>query len=376
MSFTHLRLHSEYALADGMVRIKQLVGLCEKLGYSSVAVTDINNIFGLIKFYKACQAKQIKPILGAEINVRDDQGIHRLVLLCKNNDGYINLCELISKVFLEGQIDFTQAVNEAELAKHGAGLIALSAGQDGAIGKLLENNQVADAEDKLRFYQSMFDEFYLEVERIGRNNESVVVENTLALAETTNTPALASNFVCFSNEDDFLPHEARVCINRGWQLDDPNREKIYTQEQYFKSPQAMTELFSDYPELLENAHKVAQKCNVKLNIGENYLPTFENEEGLSEAEFLVKLAKDGLEVRLQQLFGSPETIAEKRPDYDERLEIELQVINQMGFPGYFLIVADFIQWAKANDIPVLPRTWFGSRFFGGVCAGNYRFRPA
>lgn len=354
MNFTHLRLHSEYALSDGMVRIKPLVELCKSYGYSSVAVTDINNVFGLIKFYKACEKAQIKPILGAEINVRDDKGIHRLVLLCKNNQGYVHLCELVSKVYLQGQTDIIPALDEAMLAEHSDGLIALSAGQDGAIGKLLENNQLQDATDKLAFYQSVFTEFYLEVSRINRKNEAPFIENTLKLAEQTQTPALATNFVCFADEEEFLPHEARVCINRGWQLADPNRERNYTTEQYFKTPEAMQTLFSDYPELLENAQRVAQKCNVKLDIGNNYLPAFDNDEGLTEADYLVKLAKQGLEDRLIQLFKTPEEITKQRAPFDERLAIELDVINQMGFPGYFLIVADFIQWAKEQDIPVGP----------------------
>ncbi len=353
--FSHLRLHSEFSLSDGTIRIKKLAQLVKDAGYDSVALTDINNVFGLIKFYKSAKAIGVKPILGSEVWVRSDSGLHKLVLLCQNNTGYTHLCEIIGEAFLHGQKEHHTAVNEADLQGRTEGLIALSAAQEGLVGELLISGQQEAAKDTLLKYKELFhQQFYIEVQQLGKSEEDVYFERALKLADETQTPAVATNHVCFPAAEDFYAHEARVCINHGDLLADENRPRNYVENQYLKTPDEMQEAFSRYPQLLENAHRIAQKCNVTLDLGHNYLPAFENDLGLSESDFLVKMSQDGLEERLIQLYKTPEKIAEVRKAYDERLAFEINTINQMGFPGYFLIVADFIQWSKDNDIPVGP----------------------
>ncbi len=353
--FTHLRLHSEFSLADGTIRIKQLAKLVKNAGYDSVALTDINNIYGLIKFYKSAKAAGLKPILGAEVWVRSEAGLHKLVLLCQNNQGYTHLCEIISEAFLHGQHEHKTAVNFADLHGRTEGLIALSAAQEGLIGEQLINGQTDAARQTLITYQALFhQQFYLEVQQLGKAGEGIYFDRVLQLASDTQTPAVATNHVCFPTAEDFYAHEARVCINHGDLLADENRPRDYVEQQYLKTPAEMQAVFADYPQLLTNAHRIAQKCNVTLELGHNYLPVFENNLGLSESDLLVRMARDGLEKRLQQLFLTPEKIAEVRKTYDDRLDFEINTINQMGFPGYFLIVADFIQWSRDNDIPVGP----------------------
>ncbi|MGY0399530.1 MAG: DNA polymerase III subunit alpha [Ostreibacterium sp.] len=354
-TFTHLRVHSEFSLSDGTIRIKQLAKLVKNAGYNSVALTDINNIFGLIKFYKSAKAEGLKPILGAEVWVRSDLGVHKLVLLCQSNKGYLNLCEIISEAFLHGQQSHKVAINFADLSNRTTGIIALSAAHEGLIGELLINGQLVLAKETLAIYKQLFHhQFYIEIQQLGREGEEIYFQRALTLATETQTPAVATNHVCFPTAEDFYSHEARVCINQGDLLANENRPREYVQNQHLKTPEQMQNLFVDYPQLLTNAYRIAQKCNVVLDLGNSYLPTFENDFGLSESDFLVKVAKDGLKTRLLQLFKTPEKIAEVRQKYDERLVFEINVINQMGFPGYFLIVADFIQWSKDNDIPVGP----------------------
>lgn len=354
-AFTHLRVHSEYSLIDGTLRIKPLVKMAKAQGFDSLALTDVNNIFALIKFYKAAVAEGIKPILGAEVFVKDGRNRNKLVLLCQNLQGYTHLCELISEGYLHGQHDHQVSIDIAAFKKRTKGLIALSAGIEGLIGAQLLKQQDSNAEKTLHRYKQLFnDQFYIEINRLGKPAENSYIPKALALAEKTNTPALATNHVCFEAETDFERHEVRVAINQGMLLEDENRPRDYVSGQYFKTKEEMATLFADYPILLENAARVAQKCNVELTLGKSYLPTYENELGLDEAHYLEKAAKEGLEERLKALFGNEEAIAKQRKAYDERLAFEIDVINQMGFPGYFLIVADFIQWSKKQQIPVGP----------------------
>ncbi|MPV86234.1 DNA polymerase III subunit alpha [Cardiobacteriales bacterium ML27] len=353
--FAHLRVHSEFSLSDGMLRIKSLAKHAKDAGYDSIALTDINNIYGLIKFYKSALAVGIKPILGAEVYVRSQVGVHKLVLLCQNNQGYTHLCEIISAAYLSSQSNQVIAVEESVLREHAAGLIALSAAHEGLFGQHLLDGRYAEAEQVARDYQTLFEhQFYIEVQRLAKPQESTYLARALTLADKLGIPAVATNHACFLAEKDFYAHEARVCINRGDILNDDNRVKAYSEQQYLKSSTEMAAVWEDYPELLTNAHRIAQKCNVTLTLGESYLPAFANELGLSEADYLVKVAQQGLTERLQQQFVDADTIAAKRSPYDQRLAFELDVINQMGFPGYFLIVADFIQWSKENQIPVGP----------------------
>ncbi|PIE46074.1 MAG: DNA polymerase III subunit alpha [Gammaproteobacteria bacterium] len=353
--FTHLRTHSEFSLTDGTIRIKQLAALARQASYDCIALTDVNNIFGLIKFYNSAQKAGIKPILGAEIGVRSAFGLHKLVLLCQNNQGYTHLCEILSEAFLHGQKEHKAAIDVEHLHGRTTGLIALSAAQEGLLGEQLINGQLDLAKNTLQYYGKLFNrQFYIEIQRLGKEGESVYIDRALQLAADTQTPAVATNHVCFSKPTDFESHEARVCIAEGSLLADQNRIRRYSDQQFLKTPAQMQTLFDDYPQLLTNACRIAQKCNVTLDLWKNYLPAFENEEGLSESDYLSKMAKKGLEERLLQLFKTPEKVAEVRQAYDDRLAFEISMINQTGFPGYFLIVADFIQWSKDNDIPVGP----------------------
>jgi len=358
-AFVHLRLHTEYSLVDGLVRIKPLARAVADKGMPAVAVTDQSNLFAMVKFYRAAMAQGIKPIIGVDIWLASDDEPtqpHRLTLLCQNNDGYRNLTELVSRTYTEGQHRGIPVLQPEWLKGHSEGLIALSGGREGDVGRALLAGDVARVQTCLDRWKQLFpDRYYLELQRTGRPEEENYLHAAVALAEAADLPVVATNDVRFLQTGDFEAHEARVCIHDGRTLDDPRRPKNYSEQQYLRSPEEMVELFSDIPEALENTIEIAKRCNVELTLGENFLPDFPIPKGLTEAEYFRQESGKGLEARLDKLFdrNAPD-FAEIRKPYDERLEIELDVIIEMGFPGYFLIVADFIQWAKNNSIPVGP----------------------
>ncbi|NOX08289.1 MAG: DNA polymerase III subunit alpha [Gammaproteobacteria bacterium] len=358
--FIHLRLHSEYSLVDGVVRIPDLVATLADTGMPACAITDQNNLFALVKYYRACINKGIKPIIGVDLWLHNEQDIrhpHRLVLLCKDRGGYIHLSELISRAYLEGQHNGIPIIEQAWLQDGNSdGLIALSGGREGDVGRaLLAGNQEL-AGHLLQKWQQLFpDAYYLELQRTGRVNEEEYIHAAVTLAGQQRIPVVATNDVHFIHVDDFEAHEARVCIHDGRTLDDTHRPHNYTSQQYLRSEEEMLALFDDLPEALENTVEIALRCNLELTLGKNYLPDFPVPEGLTMDAFFRAEAWAGLEKRLAVLFDpSSEGFTEQRKPYDERLEIELGVIIEMGFPGYFLIVADFIRWAKNNAIPVGP----------------------
>ena len=355
--FIHLRLHTEYSLVDGLIRIKSLVKQVAAAGMPAVAVTDMSNLFALIKFYKAALGVGIKPIVGVDAWARrPDEPSARLTLLCQNLDGYRNLTRLVSRSYLEGQQRGIPTLDFAWLEGNTAGLIALSGGRDGEIGQALLNDRLEQAEIWLADWRRLFPErFYLEAQRTGRPQEEEYLEAVVALAEATGAPLVATNEVCFLQREDFEAHEARVCIYDGATLDDPRRPRRYSDQQYLRTPAEMAELFADLPEALENSVEIARRCNLQLELGKNVLPDFPTPEGMSPDAYFVTQARAGLERRLQKLLNpvAPD-FADRRRPYDERLEQELGVIMQMGFPGYFLIVADFIQWARDHGVPVGP----------------------
>jgi DNA polymerase-3 subunit alpha len=359
MSFVHLRLHTEFSLVDSTLRIKQLMPAIEAGGMPAVAITDQNNMYGLVKFYRAARAAGIKPIFGLDIFMEDEEDeslLYHMILLCQNNEGYKNITRLVSKSYMEGQKLGIPRVQREWVKDHSAGVIALSGGRDGDVGySLLAGNNV-QAEARLQEWREVFpDRYYLELQRTGRENEDAYLHAAVALATKTKTPVVATNDARFLTPEDFEAHEARVCINGGFTLADKTRPKVYSDQQYLRSADEMIELFSDIPEAIENTLEIAKRCNADLTLGKNYLPAFPIPEGMTEAEYFSELSRKGLEERLEQLFdSSADDFAEIRKPYDERLQIELDVINDMGFPGYFLIVADFIQWSKDNDIPVGP----------------------
>jgi len=362
--FVHLRVHSEFSLVDGLVKIKSLVSTTAEREMPALALTDETNLFGLVKFYTAAQGAGLKPIIGSDVwlaNPHDAAHPYRMTLLAMNDTGYRNLIELISRGWTEGQRQGRALLDKRWVLAQSDGLIALSGGREGDIGRHLLTDHERDARVLLAEWQAAFPErFYLELTRTGRPLEEDCVHASVALAVDTGTPVVATNDVRFLERDDFWAHETRVAIGEGKALDDPRRENKYTEEQYLKSPTEMAELFADIPEALENSVMIARRCSVDVRLGEIFLPEFAIPDGMTQDEFFRKISHDGLTERLDVLYPleryprDGEDYREIDARYRERLEFELNIIIQMGFPGYFLIVMDFIQWAKDNDVPVGP----------------------
>ncbi len=357
--FVHLRLHSEFSLVDGTVRIKALTKRVAELGMPAVALTDQTNFYALIKFHKAAFGAGIKPIYGSDFLLRDDaepDQISTLCLLAQNDTGYRNLTKLISRAYLEGQQQGVAYIYRSWLAELAEGVIALSGGREGDVGQALLSGKPERAQRLIQGWQQLFPgRYYLELQRTGRENEEDYLHAAVALAQAHDCPVVATNDVRFLQRDEFEAHESRVCIHEGRTLDDPRRARRYTDQQYLRSAEEMAELFSDIPEALANTVAIAQRCNVNIELGTYYLPEYPIPEGLTQDTFFRKLSHDGLTERLEFLFdtSAPDYPATEKV-YRERLDFELDIILQMGFPGYFLIVMDFIQWAKDHDIPVGP----------------------
>ncbi|MBE0435778.1 MAG: DNA polymerase III subunit alpha [Methylomicrobium sp.] len=358
-SFVHLRLHTEFSLVDGIVRIKPLIKALADMNMPAVAVTEQSNLFSLVKFYRAALGQGIKPVSGADVrifNPNDPSSPYCLTLLAKNLNGYTTLTELISKSYQEGQHQGVPMVQREWIADNHNGLIALSGAMSGDIGRALLAENVDEAKRLAEGWSHLFeDSFYLELQRVGKAEEERYIAAAVDLAQQMDLPVVATNDVRFIRPEDFDAHEVRVCIHQGRVLDDNRRPKDYTNQQYLRSSEEMQELFADIPEALENSVEIAKRCNLELTLGENYLPDFPVPEGMTIDDYLIEVSRQGLEDRFQQhpVFGSGSEEENRRVYYD-RLETELKVITQMGFPGYFLIVADFIQWAKNNAIPVGP----------------------
>ena len=358
-AFIHLRLHTEFSLVDGIVKIKPLVKRLADLNMPAVAITDQTNLFSLVKFYKAALAQGIKPIAGSDVliyNPEEPSTPYRLTLLIKNRKGYIALTELISKAYQEGQHQGVPMLRREWIEQNHDGLIALSGAMSGDIGKALLSENAELAMQLAEQWAQMFEQsFYLEIQRIGKPEEESYIAAAVELAVKTGLPVVATNDVRFIHQQDFAAHEVRVCINQGRVLDDSRRPKDYTDQQYLRSSEDMVALFADIPEALENTVEIAKRCNLELELGKNYLPDFPVPAGLTLDELMANESRKGLDERLQlyPAFGKG-TDVENRQVYYERLATELQVISNMGFAGYFMIVADFIQWAKNNLIPVGP----------------------
>ncbi|SFT82911.1 DNA polymerase III subunit alpha [Halomonas saccharevitans] len=362
--FVHLRVHSEFSLVDGLVRLKPLIKAAVAQDLPAVTLTDEANLFGLVKFYTGAQGAGLKPIIGSDLwlaNPHDEAHPYRLTLLAMDDTGYRNLTELISRGWMHGQRQGQALLDKAWVLEQSAGLIALSGGREGEIGRHLLSDHTDEARELLEAWNAAFPgRFYLELTRTGRALEEDCVHLSVELAIETGTPVVATNDVRFLEREDFWAHETRVAIGEGKALDDKRRERRYTEEQYLKSPEEMAELFADIPEAIENSGMIAARCNVDVRLGEIFLPEFEIPEGLTQDEFFRKISHDGLTERLDFLFPAEryprdgQEYAEIDARYRERLDFELNIIIQMGFPGYFLIVMDFIQWAKDNDVPVGP----------------------
>ena len=355
--FVHLRLHSDFSMSDGLNKVKPIMARLTELGMPAVALTDQMNMCGLVKYYGAAHGAGVKPIIGVDAWMRSDElgdELFRLVLLAKNNKGYANITELISNAYLRGHIQDRAVMDRDWLIEFGEGVIVLSGGREGDIGKALVKGNVDSVNEAVQFYQQHFPgHYFLELIRTERPDEEEYLHMAVELSQQTQIPVVATNDVVFLREEDFDAHEIRVSIHDGFVLGDPRRPQNYSAKQYLRSADEMLELFSDIPEALENSVEIAKRCNVTVRLGEYFLPNFPTGD-LNIEDFLVKVSQDGLEERLIQLFPDEQDRLAKRPEYDERLEIELGVVNKMGFPGYFLIVMEFIQWSKDNDIPVGP----------------------
>jgi len=357
--FVHLRVHSEYSVSDGMVRPKALAERVAQLDMPAVALTDACNFYGLVKFHKAAVSAGIKPIFGADLQVMDEEGegdSHLLCLLVMNATGYGNLTRLISRAFLEGQTLDGPRVRRAWLREGCEGLLALSGGREGDVGQALINDRPALAAERLQEWLSLFPgRFYLELQRTGREGDEEYVHGAVALAQAQGVPVVATNDVRFLSSSEFEAHEARVCIAEHRVLDDPRRPRRYSEQQYLRSAEEMAELFADIPEALANSVAIARRCSLIMELGRVCLPEYPVPEGMTLEEFFRKTAHDGLDERLARLTEAVgETREAREQRYRERLDFELDTILSMGFPGYFLIVMDFIRWAKERGIPVGP----------------------
>ncbi len=355
--FIHLRVHSDFSMVDGLQKIGPIVSAAAANNMPALALTDQMNMCGLVRFYGSAHGKGIKPLVGADFWVQSDElgdEQFRLTLLAMDNDGYQNITLLISRGYQRGHVQGRPVIDKAWLGEHAKGVIVLSGGREGDVGKFLLKGNRQMVEHCLAFYQTHFpDAYYLELLRTGRPDEEVYLHMAVAIASEFELPVVATNEVVFLTADDFDAHEIRVAIHDGYTLMDKRRPRRYSPQQYLRSQEEMAELFADIPEALENTVEIAKRCNVTVRLGEYFLPNFPTGDMTTE-DFLVMKSEEGLEERLAFLFPDPAVRAERRPEYDERLDIELKVINQMGFPGYFLIVMEFIQWSKDNGIPVGP----------------------
>ncbi|WP_394128718.1 DNA polymerase III subunit alpha [Shewanella maritima] len=355
--FVHLRVHSDFSMSDGVAKVKPILGAAEEQGMAAIALTDQNNLCGLVKFYGGCHNSGIKPIIGADFWVKVpgfDNDFCAMTIIAMDNDGYASLTELISDAYLRGHIENKVVIDQEWLIKHNKGILLLSGGRQGDIGKALIKGNHAQVHELVGFYQQHFaDRFYLELLRTGRPDEERYIQMAVELASEVSLPVVATNQVVFLKPDDFESHEIRVAIHDGFTLADPRRPKKYSNQQYLRTEDEMCELFADIPSAITNTVEIAKRCNVTVRLHEYFLPNFPTGD-LSIEDFLVDVSQKGLEERLEFLFPDAQERAAKRPEYDERLDIELKVINNMGFPGYFLIVMEFIQWGKDNDIPIGP----------------------
>lgn len=356
--FVHLRLHSEYSLVDSVIRVAELMNAVASMHMPAIALTDQGNLFALVKFYKEAQAHGIKPLIGADLRIRNAEADQpcALTLLCCDEQGYRNLSLLITRSYLEGQQRGMPLLERQWFAGHSSGLIALSGGREGDIGRALLAGREAQARTLLQNWLELFpDRFYIDLQRIGREGEEDYLQAAVQLAAGNGVPVVATNDVRFLKPGDFEAHEARVCIQEGRTLNDPRRPHHYSDQQYLRSEADMLQLFADLPEALENSVHIAQRCNFTLRMGENFLPAYPLPEGHTIDSFLRAEAEAGLEQRLAAFPAGAGTQHETHVQpYRERLMLELDVILRMGFAGYFLIVADFIRWAKHNGIPVGP----------------------
>jgi DNA polymerase-3 subunit alpha len=357
--FIHLRLHSEYSISDGTVRLDEAVAQAKADRMPALALTDLANVFGLVKFYSAARGAGIKPIIGCDLWITNDaerDRPDRALVLCQSREGYHRLCELLSRAYRGNQHRGRAEVKKSWFLELGTqGLIALSGATDGDIGHMLLSGNEDAAELLARSWAQLFPgRFYVEVQRCGLPRQEEYVRMAARLAARLQLPLVATHPVQFLARDEFKAHEARVCISQGYVLSDQRRPKRFTEEQYFKTQAEMARLFADLPAALVNSVEIARRCSLEIELGKSRLPLFPTPGNESLEDYLRAQAHDGLRRRLVALYPDPAVREQRAPDYRARLDLEIETILKMGFPGYFLIVADFINWAKRNGVPVGP----------------------
>ncbi|MBB3175961.1 DNA polymerase III subunit alpha [Variovorax sp. Sphag1AA] len=359
--FVHLRLHTEFSVVDGTNRIDEVVKAAAADQQPALAITDLNNLFGGVKFYKEARGKGVKPVLGAEVVVEglgsDPAALTRIVLLVQNKEGYLNLSELLARAWTQnvGRGQAQAACKLAWIKELQGGLIALSGAQAGPLGApLLQGKRERAAEVALELAGIFPHRFYIELQRAGRPDDEPHVIAAVQLAARLKLPVVATHPVQFATADDYEAHEARVCISEGEILGNPRRIRKFTKEQYFKSSAQMEKLFADVPSAIANTVEIAKRCNLTLVLGKPQLPNFPTPNGMPIEDYFRHASLEGLEERLVHLYPDVAKRDTERPRYVERLEFEINTILKMGFPGYFLIVGDFINWAKNNGCPVGP----------------------
>ncbi|MFM2344875.1 MAG: polymerase subunit alpha, partial [Pseudomonadota bacterium] len=348
--FVHLRLHTEFSIHDGSIAIDKAISLAIENKMPALAITDLNNGFAWIKFYQTAYKKGIKPILGSDINVDGEQ----VLFLIQNHAGYLNLCEILSKTWQTGEPNISKE-ELLSISSNLNGIIILLGNPKSNLYKLLLNNNIDKSIDEINYWKNIVqDRLYIEIQH--NHDSNIIWANAIEVSTKTNTPLVATHPVQFPTQDDFNSHEVRVCISQGDTLANPNRKKLFNPEQYFKSTTEMQELFKNIPSALKNSVEIAKRCNLELTLGKPRLPDFETPNNISLDEFLHQLSMQGLEQRIEEYRTYANIIIndEEKQKYIDRLDFEVQTIVKMGFAGYFLIVADFINWAKNNGIPVGP----------------------
>ncbi len=360
-TYIPLRLHTEFSITDGMVRIKKLVSKAAEYGLPALGVSDLMNQFGLVKFYKACRGAGIKPIGGADVWIENPDAPEkpfRAMLIIRNDAGYLRLSELLTAAYVgkDRNVDHAELRQSWLVEGDNSGLICLSGAHYGEVGVNLLNGHPEAAKAAAQKYAAWFpNAFYLELQRLPERPEwETAVSGSVTLAEALDLPVVATHPTQFMSRDDFNAHEARVCVAGGWVLSDKKRPREFSPSQYFIDPQEMAARFADLPEALENTVEIAKRCNLHITLGKNFLPDFPTPEGMTLDDYLRVLSNEGLQERMVQLYPDEAERTEKMPEYQARLDFELNIIIQMGFPGYFLIVQDFINWAKNNGCPVGP----------------------
>ena len=369
--FIHLRLHTEYSVADGLVRVDEAVKRAKGIAMPALGLSDLSNTFGWVKFYRAARSAGIKPVFGCDVwvtNAADRNRPSRLLLLVQHREGYRRLCELLTRAYQENIHRGRAEIDPAWLRDSTDGLLALSGGDAGNVAQALLDDKPDAARAAAEAWAALFPgRYYLELQRYGQPHTERLLDGLLDIGAALNLPAVATHPIQFLAPDDFKAHEARVCIAEGMMLGDPRRPRPFTAEQYFKTPDEMAELFADLPEALQNSVEIAKRCNLTLELGKSKLPDFPTPDGMSLDDYMRQRSHEGLQARMAHLYPDEAERAARLPEYAKRLEFELGTIIQMGFPGYFLIVSDFINWAKNNNVPVGPGRGSGAGSLVAYC---------